>query len=260
LKYERSPALPGIAVAFRRRSGRPGESSRLAHFRVSVLCEGAATVRVGTVSSHVAGSEVLLVPAGELVLVTSRATPRTVALALLVDLFAVDEQIRRALAPLGPGLIGGHAPRVRQLVLALEQAIATKQPALGQQALLFRVIEAVARATRPELPRPGRKILRNVRDYLSDQYAHDVSLDDLERVSGVSKFHLGRMFRDEFGVPPYAYLISERLYRAQRLLLADMSPSKVAAAVGFCDLSHLTRHFRRTLGLAPGAYRQFMRS
>ena len=38
------------------------------------------------------------------------------------------------------------------------------------------------------------------------------------------------------------------------MLLAGRRPADVAVEVGFHDQAHLTRHFKRMLGVTPGAY------
>ena len=63
-----------------------------------------------------------------------------------------------------------------------------------------------------------------------------------------------RSFSREVGIPPHRYLTGRRLDRARRLLLAGGRPAEVAAEVGFHDQAHLTRHFKRMLGVTPGAY------
>ena len=71
---------------------------------------------------------------------------------------------------------------------------------------------------------------------------------------GAHPTHLVRAFRREVGIPPHRYLTGRRLDRARHLLLAGHRPSDVAVEVGFHDQAHLTRHFKRTLGVTPGAY------
>jgi AraC-like DNA-binding protein len=93
-----------------------------------------------------------------------------------------------------------------------------------------------------------------VRAYLEDNYAANVSLDDLGRLAGLSPFHLARLFRREVGMPPHAYQLQVRLTRAKRLLLHGVPVTNVASETGFFDLSHFTRHFKRYLGVAPGRY------
>ncbi|CAN5467109.1 hypothetical protein BH09ACT12_BH09ACT12_27470 [soil metagenome] len=63
-----------------------------------------------------------------------------------------------------------------------------------------------------------------------------------------------RSFSAAYGIAPHRYLTGRRLDRARRLLLAGESPASVAAAVGFHDQPHLTRHFGRFLGVTPSAY------
>jgi len=47
---------------------------------------------------------------------------------------------------------------------------------------------------------------------------------------------------------------AEWIELARRLLLAGQRPAEVAAAVGFYDQSHLSRHFKRHLGVSPARY------
>ncbi|WP_170198682.1 AraC family transcriptional regulator [Thermopolyspora flexuosa] len=94
------------------------------------------------------------------------------------------------------------------------------------------------------------------RAYLRDNYAADVTLDELARVAGLSPFHFARLFRRHVGMPPHAYQLQVRISHAKRLLLRGMPVSRVAQETGFFDLSHLTRHFKRHVGVAPGSYPQ----
>ncbi len=55
------------------------------------------------------------------------------------------------------------------------------------------------------------------------------------------------------GIPPYAWLAQYRVNRARGLLDAGGRPAEVAAQVGFADQAHLTRWFRRVLGVTPAA-------
>jgi transcriptional regulator GlxA family with amidase domain len=57
------------------------------------------------------------------------------------------------------------------------------------------------------------------------------------------------------GIPPYAWLAQYRVNRARGLLESGLKPAEVAALVGFADQAHLTRWFRRVLGVTPAAYR-----
>jgi transcriptional regulator GlxA family with amidase domain len=64
-----------------------------------------------------------------------------------------------------------------------------------------------------------------------------------------------RSFRAEVGMPPYAWLAQHRVARARGLLEQGHSPAEAAVLTGFADQAHLTRWFRRVVGVTPGAYR-----
>ena len=69
-----------------------------------------------------------------------------------------------------------------------------------------------------------------------------------------SESHLVRSFTARYGLPPHQYLISRRVEAARQRLLCGEPAAQVACAVGFHDQAHLTRHFRRQVGVTPGRY------
>jgi AraC-like DNA-binding protein len=111
------------------------------------------------------------------------------------------------------------------------------------------------------VPRPVRtprdqRALRLARDYLVDRLQRNVGLDELAAAAGIGKFRLVRLFREETGLPPYAFQMAHRIRRARRLLEAGHPIASVAASTGFADQSHLHRHFQRSLGITPLAYQR----
>ncbi|MGH2495990.1 MAG: AraC family ligand binding domain-containing protein [Ktedonobacteraceae bacterium] len=98
--------------------------------------------------------------------------------------------------------------------------------------------------------------VQQVRAYVEDHYAENVSLEQLANFVNVSPFHLLRVFRDVVGLPPHNYLTQVRVGRARQLLQASLRPAEVALAVGFNDQSHLTRHFKALVGVTPALYAQ----
>jgi AraC-like DNA-binding protein len=109
-----------------------------------------------------------------------------------------------------------------------------------------------------QMTRPPKSpaAVRAVRDLLTDRLADPPSLDDLALATGMSPFTLLRVFRGETGLPPHAYLNQLRVRLARRLLDSGVTPAEVAAEVGFADQAHLTRHFKRVVGVPPGAYQR----
>lgn len=99
-------------------------------------------------------------------------------------------------------------------------------------------------------------IMGRARDFIHANLAMDISLADLAICTGIDRFRLNRLFTEEVGQSPHAYLVNMRLREARRRLAAGETPADVATAVGFADQSHLGRWFRRAYGLGPGAYQR----
>ncbi|MGE4292113.1 MAG: AraC family ligand binding domain-containing protein [Desulfovibrio sp.] len=110
--------------------------------------------------------------------------------------------------------------------------------------------------------RPGScqepEAVRRVRALLEERHAEDLGLDELARAAELSPFHLARVFCRSVGLPPHAYLTQVRVRRARELLAGPQSLADIAACVGFADQSHLTRHFKRIVGLPPGRWRKIV--
>lgn len=103
---------------------------------------------------------------------------------------------------------------------------------------------------------PGRepRAVRLARDYLHEHAEDNVTLRDLARHAGLAPYHLCRVFRQATGMAPHAYQIQIRVRRARSLLLAGRPIAQAALEAGFWDQAHLTRHFKRVMGLSPGRY------
>jgi AraC-like DNA-binding protein len=104
------------------------------------------------------------------------------------------------------------------------------------------------------LPKTERAAVRRARELLDEACGLRVSLRDLASLAGMSPFHFHRIFREQVGMPPHEYHLRRRLVRARELLGRGQSVADVAVETGFADQSHLTRHFKRLLGIPPADY------
>jgi AraC family transcriptional regulator len=83
-----------------------------------------------------------------------------------------------------------------------------------------------------------------------------ITLDSLAATVGFSPVHFARMFKATTGMTPHAYVTEHRMMIAKdRLLHADARVVDVAAAVGFDNVSHFRRTFRRHFGVVPADLR-----
>jgi AraC-like DNA-binding protein len=98
---------------------------------------------------------------------------------------------------------------------------------------------------------------RRVKEMLSSQLDGNISLQTLAAECGISRGHFARMFRRSVGVPPYRWLLLQRVERAKELIRdSSLSLAEIAIACGFCDQSHMTRCFKEMVGVSPGAFRR----
>jgi AraC-like DNA-binding protein len=97
--------------------------------------------------------------------------------------------------------------------------------------------------------------LRRVRAYIDAHLGERISLDELARQAGVSRFHFARQFRLSTGESPMGYLRRVRIERSKGILQScDTTIAEVAARLGFSDQSHFTRTFGRLVGVSPGSF------
>jgi AraC family transcriptional regulator len=92
--------------------------------------------------------------------------------------------------------------------------------------------------------------------FVESHFAGEISLDDVARVAGVSRFHLTRAFGIAIGQPVLRYARGRRLTGAARSL-ADGAPDilTVALDAGYSSHEAFTRAFRDLFGITPEAVR-----
>ena len=97
----------------------------------------------------------------------------------------------------------------------------------------------------------------DVADYMKQNLAQKLDIDQLCNTFFVSKNTLYRLFEKTYGTTVKQYLISLRMDEARRLLThTDLPISEVAAAVGIGDYHYFCRAFTRETGISPGAFRK----
>jgi AraC-like DNA-binding protein len=131
-------------------------------------------------------------------------------------------------------------------------ALETSQP-------MFEVLDAVFRRHGSSIIIPAdtreKNAVQRARDYLVENFADDVGLEELASVAGLSRAHLIRAFRRQFHITPHSFLTDIRVQHARRRLRQGGQPAEIALECGFADQAHFTRHFKARSGLTPGQYR-----
>lgn len=96
--------------------------------------------------------------------------------------------------------------------------------------------------------------LGRARAFLDAEKSRQVRSDELERLTGLTRYELARQFRSAFGTSPYRFLTMRRLDAARARLKPGAVLADVAVDSGFADQAHFTRTFKAAYGLTPGRY------
>jgi AraC family transcriptional regulator len=163
-------------------------------------------------------------------------------------------------------VIGEYDPLLANLMAALVRAaesddLSTMEREAQLDAALVRLYERQARWSQPERRIAiSPHILNRVKDYVGDHLRDPISLDDLAGLAGYSRFHFARGFQTATGLPPYAYILRERIALACDLLAGlELPVHSIARASGFTSHPQFASRFRQLTGISPSAYRKIMR-
>ncbi|TBR44822.1 AraC family transcriptional regulator [Marinomonas agarivorans] len=104
--------------------------------------------------------------------------------------------------------------------------------------------------------------LKRSLDYIADNYNHDVNLSILAEKAFVSPSHLSYLFRHHLG-KSFKQILSELRVERVKQIFANEPTKKITVAaleVGFGDLSHFEKIFKRQTNMTPREYRKSIRT
>ena len=131
---------------------------------------------------------------------------------------------------------------------------------LTQVLLLLLRRELSPRSATPSRSKTGSECAR-ARQYMDEHYAEPLRLDELARLTHMSKHYLVHAFGRETGMSPIRYLLARRIEESKRLLEKSDSPvGQIGMSVGFSSLSYFSQRFKEATGMTPSEYRDSTRT
>lgn len=107
---------------------------------------------------------------------------------------------------------------------------------------------------------PGGSVpdyLRQIREYLDDNFFKNISLEGLESLFGINRYRLCREFRENYDQPPLQYLHNARIVKAKELLAeTTLKVHEISYQVGYENTNQFIHHFKKITGWTPAAYRE----
>ncbi len=99
--------------------------------------------------------------------------------------------------------------------------------------------------------------LMKLKRFIENNLDQELKLSDLAKEAGLSASHLSSEFKQHFQCSPIDYLIKRRLDQARHLLSNhNLQIKQIAARVGYHDVFHFSRIFKKNYGMSPRAMRQ----
>lgn len=173
-----------------------------------------------------------------------------------------DERGARHVSLAGPII---RDPELAAMLYGVHVCSQTQGPPLVREeqylAFIARLFERHARhAAAPDIAgnraHAEAHAVRLAKAFIDEHLHENVNLAMIARAAGLPVYRLFRAFDRSTGMTPHGYQRQARVRSAMTLIRRQRPLSDVAAATGFADQAHLTRAFRKVMGITPGRYKQ----
>ncbi|MBB4091743.1 helix-turn-helix domain-containing protein [Brucella pecoris] len=152
------------------------------------------------------------------------------------------------------------SPKIEQIGSLLAEECLSKAPMhnLYGEGLLMALVAELFEAQLEQRTRNSKlspRQLRRVTEFMEDNYARVIRLQELAALAGLSESYFCSAFKASTGISPHAWQMQKRIDRAQILLRQPSAAlPHIAALTGFADQAHFTRVFKKLTGITPAAW------
>ena len=160
------------------------------------------------------------------------------------------------------GPVAQFKPESQTVKLAIEilQAAANNKITSSLQAssLAYQMVMNIAEEFLPQKGSKGYtpKAIVKAIDYCLNHIEEPLAIEKVAKVSGYSRYHFSRIFKESQGLSPANFIRNLRLQRAVRLLQSEIiSVKEIADRCGFTNDNYFCKVFRQAFGTSPAAYR-----
>lgn len=99
-------------------------------------------------------------------------------------------------------------------------------------------------------------IVDQVIKYVSLHFAEDITCDSIAGQVHLSKYYLGRLFKDVVGISLWNYIINRRLLNFNDLIRQNCSIEEACSKVGFRNYSNFYRLYKKRMGISPQEFKR----
>ena len=165
-----------------------------------------------------------------------------------------------------PDTLSFDDPIVAQMAFSLHEAVLACAPNLyAETAAQFLATHLLPLHSRWSEPSTGiRKAgeisdrrLERVLEFMTHHFRENLTIAELSREAGISRFHFMNLFKKKCGITPHQHLIQLRMNRAASLLLkTDLTIKEIGVQCGYENPAYLPAAFRKHFGQTPTNFRR----
>lgn len=151
-----------------------------------------------------------------------------------------------------------QAPDFARTFLHQHQIIEKSNPSLERETILLDLVaQTFERSGTPIAPIGAveQHAVNRIKKKLEDEFDQHIPLEELAQLANLDPLYLIRVFKKSVGVSPHSYQIQKRIAQVQKLLRTGISLADASFACGFFDQSHMSRAFKKVVGITPGVFR-----
>ncbi len=106
-----------------------------------------------------------------------------------------------------------------------------------------------------EKGKPRADVIDKALNCMHSEYSRGITVQEIADRLGLDRSYFSTLFSKRVGMPPGEYLINLRLKKAAELMrLHQERPSTAALSVGYDDICHFSKIFKKHFGMSPRAY------
>lgn len=157
--------------------------------------------------------------------------------------------------------------KIKQLMIEISNEYFSDAP-LTEAAIYSKLIEIYVLIGRSNIPntkstnininkqREYTERFMNICDYINEHYSEDLTLDYVAKISGFSKYHFSRLFKQFTNISYYKYLNKKRIENAEKMLIdKELTITDIALRCGFSNLSSFIRMFKIMNDCTPSEFK-----
>jgi len=176
---------------------------------------------------------------------------------LVKEVMSEFEPATKSMAPIAPVIKFGDAPILKGLMKSIEVYI-NGNVEVDRALIRIKTYEALHALIKlqPQLAhlfnKDSLQVKSDLEAFMELNYTQNLSLSTIASLTGRSLSGFNRDFREIYQQPPHKWLLKKRLNRAMAMLKeGSLRASEVYWQVGFEDLAHFSRAFKKEFNLSP---------